>query len=53
MCKICIKGDLKGRTGPTLENNAITEQKKLNINSFDEAVLKFGKSDYIKKRFKK
>jgi|TARA_R110000803_G_C11939719_1_gene316407 predicted phosphoadenosine phosphosulfate sulfurtransferase len=53
ICKLIIKGDLRGRTGPTLENNAITEQKKLGINSFDEAVIKFGSEEYKNKRFKK
>ena len=52
ICKLIIKGDLRGRTGPTLENNAITEQKKLGINSFDEAVMRFGSEEYKNKRFK-
>lgn len=51
VCKIAIKGDLKGRTAPTLENNAIIAQKKLGINSYKEAVLKFGSEDYKKKVF--
>ena len=52
ICKLAIKGDFKGRTGPSLENAAITEQKKLGIKSFDEAVWLFGKDEYKKKRFK-
>ena len=53
ICKLIIKGDLRGRTGPTLENNAITAQKKLGIHSFDEAVMRFGSEEYKNKRFKK
>jgi len=53
ICKLSIKGDFKGRTGPSLEGNAINAQKKLGINSFDEAVIKFGKKEYINKRFNK
>lgn len=52
ICKLAIKGDFKGRTGPRLENSAITEQKKLGIKSFDEAVLIYGKPEYKRKRFK-
>ncbi len=52
ICKLCIKGDFKGRTGPALEGAAITAQQKLGINSFNEAVLKYGKPEYKKKRFK-
>jgi predicted phosphoadenosine phosphosulfate sulfurtransferase len=53
ICKLITKGDFKGRTGPQLESNAITAQKKLNINSFDEAVIKYGSEKYKEKRFKK
>lgn len=53
LCKIITKGDFKGRTGPTLEGNAITAQKKLGIHSFDEAVKRFGKKEYQLKRQKK
>jgi predicted phosphoadenosine phosphosulfate sulfurtransferase len=53
ICKLAIKGDFKGRTAPTLENNAITAQKKLGINSFNEAVQIFGKKSYKDKRNKK
>tara|TARA_B110000902_G_scaffold214154_1_gene245983 strand:- start:9 stop:1211 length:1203 start_codon:yes stop_codon:yes gene_type:complete len=53
ICKISIKGDFKGRTGPALEGNAITAQKKLGINSFDEAVRIYGSEEYKNKRFKK
>jgi len=53
ICKLIIKGDLRGRTGPTLENAAMTAQKKLGINSFDEAVMRFGSTAYKNKRFKK
>tara|TARA_R110000787_G_scaffold105652_2_gene213127 strand:- start:6244 stop:7446 length:1203 start_codon:yes stop_codon:yes gene_type:complete len=53
ICKLAIKGDFKGRTGPTLEGNAITEQKKLGIHTFDEAVIKFGKREYINRKFNK
>lgn len=51
ICKICIKGDFKGRTGPALENNAINAQKKLGIHSFDEAVKIYGRPEYQNKRF--
>jgi len=50
ICKLCIKGDLKGRTGPKLENNAISALKKLGIESFDEAVMKYGSTKYKQKR---
>lgn len=53
ICKISIKGDFKGRTGPALEGNAINAQKKLGIHSFDEAVMRFGSEEYKNKRFKK
>ena len=52
ICKISIKGDFKGRTGPALEGNAINAQKKLGIHSFDEAVMRFGSEEYKNKRFK-
>jgi predicted phosphoadenosine phosphosulfate sulfurtransferase len=46
LCKIAIKGDFKGRTAPTLEGNAITAQQKEGLNSFAEAVEKYGKPEY-------
>tara|TARA_R110000803_G_scaffold63990_2_gene124792 strand:- start:1163 stop:2365 length:1203 start_codon:yes stop_codon:yes gene_type:complete len=52
ICKIAIKGDFKGRTGPALESNAINARKKLGIESFDEAVMRYGKQEYKNKRFK-
>jgi predicted phosphoadenosine phosphosulfate sulfurtransferase len=52
ICKLITKGDFKGRTAPTLEGNAITAQKKLGINSFNEAVMRFGTNDYKAKHFK-
>ena len=53
LAKLAIKGDFKGRTAPTLEGNAMTAQKKLGINSFDEAIKIYGKKEYKDKRFKK
>lgn len=53
ICKLSLKGDFKGRTGPTLETNAITAQQKLGIKSFDEAVMKYGRPEYKRKRFNK
>lgn len=52
ICKLIIKGDFKGRTGPQLENLAINARKKLGIDSFNEAVIKFGSEKYKAKRFK-
>lgn len=53
ICKILIKGDLKGRTsGVKFENEAIKRQKELGINSFDEAVKRFASKQYIEKHFK-
>ena len=43
LCKLAIKGDLKGRTGPTLESKAIARQKQLGISSYEEAKNIYGK----------
>lgn len=43
LAKLAVKGDMKGRTGPKLENEAIKAQKKLGINSYKEAQVKYGK----------
>ena len=43
LCKVATKGDLKNRTAPQLENAAITAQRKLGINSYEEAKRLFGK----------
>jgi predicted phosphoadenosine phosphosulfate sulfurtransferase len=43
ICKICIKGDLKGRTAPKLENEAISVRKNMGIKSYEEAKKIYGK----------
>jgi predicted phosphoadenosine phosphosulfate sulfurtransferase len=52
ICKLITKGDFKGRTAPKLESKAIAAQKKLGINSFESAVLKYGSEKYKQKRLK-
>lgn len=53
IAKLAIKGDFKGRTAPKLEGNAISARIKLGIQSYNEAVLIYGKNEYKQKRFKK
>lgn len=43
LCKIAIKGDLKGRTAPKLEQEAIKQQKKLGLGSYERAKELFGR----------
>ena len=52
ICKLIIKGDLRARTGPTLEGAAIAAQQKLGITSFKEAIFKYGKPEYKNKKLK-
>jgi predicted phosphoadenosine phosphosulfate sulfurtransferase len=42
IAKIALKGDFKGRTSPKLENAAIKAQKALGINSYYDAIMKYG-----------
>jgi predicted phosphoadenosine phosphosulfate sulfurtransferase len=53
LCKLAIKGDFKGRTGPALESAAIKAQRDLGFTTFDQAVEKFGSEKYKLKRRKK
>lgn len=53
LCKLAVKGDFKGRTAPTLEGNAITAQKKLGINSYKDAILRYGNKEFKEKQLKK
>lgn len=43
LCKIAAKGDFKGRTSGRLKEEAIKAQKKIGINSYPEALARFGK----------
>lgn len=43
ICKIAIKGDLKGRTAPKLEQEAIKMQKKLGLGSYERAKEIYGR----------
>lgn len=49
ICKIAVKGDLKGRTAPKLENEAINAQKRLGITSYEQAIMMYGTEAFIKK----
>jgi predicted phosphoadenosine phosphosulfate sulfurtransferase len=53
LCKLAIKGDLKGRTSSQGRKMAQERaQERLGIKSADEAALKYGKESYLRKRFK-
>ena len=51
ICKVCIKGDLKGRTTPVLEQNGHNMRGKLGIPDYDTAVRIYGKPSYQRKYF--
>lgn len=53
LCKLAIKGDFKGRTGPALESAAISAQKKLGFKTFEESIAVFGNEKYKLKKLKK